>query len=316
MSIKSIVFFVLKIILLTVLYLIISMISGGLLSFGLASPPADEMNTVFLGAVAVALVNTIVTALIILSSRWHGWRLAGALAFSFYGVTTVMTTIEAVYFAPALGFAYREVFGMVPGLLLPNLVNVAIFMPLAVRVLGWWSAPEVTEAHPQRVAMSAKQWGLKLIAIGIIYYVLYFTFGFVVAWSNPDLQAMYGAGADNTMLMVWGVIPLQFFRGMLWVLFALPIIRMSKAKSWRLAILVGLFYALPMSIGLIIPNELMPDASARLSHFIEITLSNFIFGLIVVWLFQRSHRSVRDLFGREQITAKMGTQPVETVTSQ
>ncbi len=316
MRLKAFIKLSLKIILLTMFYLVLSMISGGLLSIGLAPPPAEQMGVVFLGAVAVALVNSLVAALIIRSSAWYGWRLAGTLIFSFYGVTTIMTTIEAVYFAPALGYAYREVLSMVPGLLLPNLVTLTIFMPIAVRMLGWWSAENEAAAYSARLVMSAKQWVLKLAAIGVIYYLFYITFGFVVAWSNPNLQAMYGAGASNTMLMLWGVIPLQLFRGVLWVVFALPIMRLSSVHNWRLALLVGLFYSLPMSIGLIMPNELMPDASARFSHFIEITLSNFLFGMVVVWLFQRSHRSWRDLFGRDRETLKMPVRPVDAVTHQ
>ena len=53
---------------------------------------------------------------------------------------------------------------------------------------------------------------VKLAAIAVIYYVIYVTFGYVVAWSNPDLQAMYAEGANNQLLMVWGVIPLQLLR--------------------------------------------------------------------------------------------------------
>lgn len=159
--------------------------------------------------------------------------------------------------------------------------------------------------------MSAKQWAVKLLAIGVIYYAIYFTFGFFVAWSNPALRAMYSEGT-NTLLMFWGVIPLQFLRGMLWVLFALPVIRMSRAKNWQLALTVGLLYSLPMSIGLIMPNAFMPDASARMSHFVEITLSNFLFGVIVVWLFHRSHRSLSDLFALDHTVAKASTDNIQT----
>ena len=120
---KSILNLSLKIIGLTALYLIISMISGALLSFGLPQPPAEQMNMVFLGVAVVALVNTAIAAAIILRSSQHGRRLAGTVAFSLYGVTTVMTTIEAVYFAPALGFPYQQALGMLPGFLLPNLVT-------------------------------------------------------------------------------------------------------------------------------------------------------------------------------------------------
>ena len=52
-----------------------------------------------------------------------------------------------------------------------------------------------------------------------------------------------------------------------------------------------------MNIYHAVPNAFMPDPGVRLSHFIETTISNFIFGLAVTWLLHRRHRSVRDLFG-------------------
>ena len=56
--------------------------------------------------------------------------------------------------------------------------------------------------------------------------------------------------------------------------------------------------ALPMNIGHVLPNVFMPDPSVRLSHFVETTTSNFIFGLTVTWLMVRRHDSIRDLFGQ------------------
>jgi hypothetical protein len=51
------------------------------------------------------------------------------------------------------------------------------------------------------------------------------------------------------------------------------------------------------------PNSLMPDANMRLSHLIETTSSNFVFGLIIiVWLLHREHNPLRDLFGLESQT--------------
>jgi hypothetical protein len=73
------------------------------------------------------------------------------------------------------------------------------------------------------------------------------------------------------------LLPLQIIRSALWVLFALPVIRMTRGPAWQIAVLVGLLFALPMNIGHFIPNPIMPDPSVRLSHFIETTSSNFIY---------------------------------------
>ena len=289
----------LKVMALIILYFVLFIVSSGLVAAGAEPPPADQMSLIFAVTLLIAFVNVVIATLIIRSSDWHGWKLAGAVALALYGAATFLSAIEAVYYAPALGSSYQDVAAILPTILLPNLITFAIFMPIAVRVLGKWRANDGAVIG-KRPFFSTQQWLIKLTTASIIYYLLYFTFGFFVAWSNPELQAMYSAGADNTLLMVWGVIPLQLFRGLLWVLFTLPIIRLTRLQPWQTALLVGVLCSLPMSVPLFMPNELMPDASARLSHFYEITASNFLWGMVLVWFFHRSHRSLRDLLGLGQ----------------
>ena len=86
---------------------------------------------------------------------------------------------------------------------------------------------------------------------------------------------------------------------MLWTLFTLPVVRGSRVNAWWTALLIGLLLSVPQNIGHILPNPLIPIASVRLSHLVETASSTFIFGLVIVWLLHRAHRSVRDLFGLE-----------------
>ena len=292
MSSKQPIRLVLKVLALTILYLIIFMISGALLAFNLPQPPEDKMNAVLLGSILMAAVNTLVVTIIVLRSRWHGWRLALATGFSMFGVTIVMSQIETAYFGPALGIPSS----MLPGIILPFLATFIVFTPLAVLILGKWPASDDVDEPNERAVMPAGQWVVKLAAIAIIYCVLYFGFGFIVAWSNPELRAMYGEGVNQAVFSIPRLIAFQVLRSALWVLFALPVIRLTKGTPWQVALIVGLLYALPMNIGLASPNPFMPDPSVRLSHFVETTTSNFIFGLIVTWLLHRRHSSLGDLF--------------------
>jgi hypothetical protein len=91
-------------------------------------------------------------------------------------------------------------------------------------------------------------------------------------------------------------------RSLLWVLFVLPIIRMNRGNAWWTAIVVGLLLAVPMNIGHILPNPLIPDMSVRISHLIETASSNFVLGLAITWLFHRRHASLADLFGFRRVT--------------
>jgi hypothetical protein len=64
------------------------------------------------------------------------------------------------------------------------------------------------------------------------------------------------------------------------VLFALPVIRMTRGTRWQIAVVVGLLLALPMNMFHAMPNDVMAP-SVRLSHFIETATSNFIFGMVI-----------------------------------
>jgi hypothetical protein len=277
---KSILTLGLKYIILTFLYLLIFVIGGVLLDPGVSSATTPEQQgTLMLGIGLMALVNTAVIMILILRSTWGGGKLMLAVAFSFYGVSTFLSVIEAIYFAPALGIPADDF----AGLFLAGIPTVLIFVPLAVIILGKGRAATGT-APNTRLVMPVTQWLWKLAAIAVIYPVIYSLFGFFIAWQNPNLVEMYGGGANPEIFNLGRLIALQMFRSMLWVLFAVPIIKMTKGKTWQVAVVVGLLFSLPMAISLVLPNPYMPDASARLSHFIEITLSNFLFGWIVTYL--------------------------------
>jgi hypothetical protein len=72
---------------------------------------------------------------------------------------------------------------------------------------------------------------------------------------------------------------------------------MIKGKPWKTALILGLLYAIPVNIGHLMANPLIPSNSVRLTHMVETASSTFIFGLIVVWLLHRAHTSLPDLFG-------------------
>jgi len=270
----------LNLITLTVLYFIFFMAGSALLGPTLVRDPAMQMAA--LKAIPiVCLVDTLVLALVILRSNRNGWKLILATAISYYGVQTVMAQIETAYFGPALGISPA----LLPGLFLQSLPIVLVYIPLAVLILGKGSQKkgdaEADTAAEQRISMPLLQWIWKLAAIAVVYVVLYFTFGYFVAWSNPNLSAMYGNGANQQVFDLARLLMLQLGRGVLWTLFTLPILRMSKGGAWQIALIAGLLLALPMNISHVIPNPIMPDASVRLSHFIETATSNFILGLVI-----------------------------------
>jgi hypothetical protein len=249
--------------------------------------------------------HVLVLAWIIARSNWRGWKLVLVLAFTYYGSITFMTQIETWYFLADISVSPKTL----RGLFLAGLPTALVFIPLAVLVLGKWKT--AVEARPEGnpPAMPAKQWAWKLALVAIAYMALYFSAGYFIAWQNPNLVAFYG-GSDpgsfwlqmrNILETSPETLPFQFMRGVLFALFALPVIRMYRGRPWEAAFLVALLLSVPFNIGHLMLNPLMPDASVRFSHMIETASSNFVFGLIIVWLLHRRHESLRDLFGLKSV---------------
>jgi hypothetical protein len=183
-----------------------------------------------------------------------------------------------------------------------------IAIPPSVLILGRWKAPPDMEPNAALV-MPVGQWVWKLALIVIAYILLYWCAGYFIAWQNPEVRAFYGSPGPaapflthtlNTLSNDPLLFPFQMLRAILWVLCALPIIRGSKVNAFWTANLVGLMFSLPQNIGHIMANSLLPIASIRLSHLVETASSTFVFGLIVVWLLHRQHKSFKDLFGLEK----------------
>ncbi len=282
-----------QVLLLTLLYLLCFML-GGLLrgdTSALGTAPADQQWMLFPALILVSLVDAAMVMLVVRRSLWRGWRLMLAVAVSLYGVMTFMSQIETAWFGPSLGVPAS----VLPGLFLSSLPIVLLFVPLAVWILGnarpWNDVSAAARVAYSRLRMPVLQWLWKLAVIAVAYLVFYFGFGYIVAWQNPVLRDLYGNGASAAVFDWWRLIPFQLMRGVLWAIFALPVIAMDRGPAWKTAIVVGLWLALPMNIAHAIPNPIMPDVTVRLSHFVETATSNFLFGMMVAAAIQwRPHR--------------------------
>lgn len=299
MSVRSFTLLALKVVVLAALF-VVALTIGNLIFIGPAMPRAiispEVASAQLRGMLLLALVDTLVVTLIVLRSRWRGGRLALAVAFSLYGVMTFMAQIETAWFAPAM--TTMQLSGaLIQGLFLQTLPLILVWVPLAVALLTW-GLPEASIENPAPLPGPWQSWAWRLTIIAAIYLALYFGFGSVVAWQNPEVRALYADGTNQQVFAYERLIPFQLLRAMLWVLFALPVIRMTRGARWQIALVVGLLYALPMNMFHVIPNELMAP-SVRLSHFIETATSNFIFGLavtgVLLWVPAHARRPLTPL---------------------
>ena len=281
MTIKVIMVSILKYLFLLAVFFIVDIVSSSLVPINLDwVPTADQMPMVFAGLLLSAAVISLVISLIVVRSRWSGLKLIGATFVSWVGCMTIMSQIEPAWFAPALNIPRSLAFAVT----LRGLVSVAILAPVTVWIWGKAKAQAEVGESQARLPQSPAEWGWKLAVIAVVYLVLYFGFGYIVAWQNPALREMYGGGTDPVVFSQLNMTLLQIFRSARWVLFAIPVIRMTRGSLWQVALIVALLYSLPMNIAHFIPNPVMPDPAVRLSHFIETATSNFIFGLAVTLL--------------------------------
>lgn len=278
----------LRVVAVTIVLFVCFAIGSGIAMRGILPPPAQgSAGAGALSLLVVCFLETVGMSYLILRSRWHGWRLVATVFGVFYAVTTFMPQIESAVFLTKLPP------GVLPRLFLMGLLIAAPFSVLAVWILGKWkSAP--ARAETTRLEMPISEWTWKLAVIAVVYVILYFSFGYFIAWRDPAVREYYG-GTDpgtffaqmQTVLRAtpW-LIPFQVFRALCWAAIAVVIIFMLTTTRAQTIMTVGFVFAVVMNAALLLPNPYMPEP-VRMAHLLETASSNFIFGMFVAWLFTR-----------------------------
>ena len=278
-----------RVLALTLILFICFSLAGRVLGRTAGSLPPEQVGDAAVALLAVCFSITIVMTHLILRSRWTGWRLIATVFLVFYGVMTFMPQIESAVFLTRLPP------GMLPRLFLMGALIAAPFAALAVVILGKRKAIVEDAERNVRLLIPATEWAWKLAVIVIAYVVLYFSFGYFVAWKSPAVREYYGGSDPGSFLAQmktvltrtpW-LIPFQMLRAILWVAIALPVIRMLKGPWQESALALGLLFAVT-NAQLLIPNPFMPEA-VRMTHLIETASSNFIFGCLIGGLLTPHH---------------------------
>jgi hypothetical protein len=286
---KAAVFVGLRVIALTVILAICVAVGGGAVGLQADSQSPEQGGATALLLLAVCFLQVVVLTHLIIRSRWAGWRLVATVLLVFYGVMTFMPQIESAVFLNRLPP------GTLPRLFLMGALVAAPFSVLAVLILGKRKAGTVDPGPDPRVLMPASEWAWKLAVIALVYLILYFTFGYFIAWKDPAVPQYYG-GTDPgsffaqmraVMRDMPSLIPFQILRAMLWVALALPVIRMLKGQWPETAIALGSLFAV-MTAPLLLPNPYMPE-EVRMAHLRETASSNFLFGMFIGWLLTQRH---------------------------
>jgi hypothetical protein len=296
-----------RVLALAVVYTILLVIASGLLT----PPEVAKMLTPEQAAasaermpLACGLIAAVM-AYLGLRSRWHGWKLAGALFLIYFVLYSFLGWVEVLAF-PAVG--NRMPPGMLTSLLTMGLAVGIPFSVLAVWILGK-TRPDPADAKlPPRFSMPPGEWAWKIVAAAVLYMIVYFTFGYYVAWRTPGLPEFYGGTDPGTY---WGQLvnnwrtgpwlyPFQLVRGLVWTGTGLIILAMHKGKKWEAALAAGLAFTVIMNAGMLLPNPFFTPVVQR-AHTIELVSSNFVYGVLLGLLMMWRARPQGAMVGRRAV---------------
>ena len=277
-------------------------------SFGLLMPAVPPDPTAAASPIPPALAPLVVTALdtavmawLILRSRLRGWLLAAIMTGVLFGVQTLMPQVESWIFQAYSGYAKHLPAEMIPRIMMAGLVHACLWTPLAVLILGRWRTDVGSNSAPRPTASAALGSG-KLAVAAATYVLVYFLFGYYVAWQSPAVREYYqGTDPGNFWVQMWTVLRdtpwlpgVQLLRGAAWTVLGVTVLRSMDASLPEKAVAVGALFAVVMCSGLLLPNPYMPY-DVRMTHLLETAPSNFLFGLFVAWLFGRARPAAVDL---------------------
>jgi hypothetical protein len=252
----------------------------------LAHQPASGFLAPGLAMLFNASANGLVLAWAGRRSSMKGLALWAQLVALSFGAQVFLTQVETAYFISAFPLLHGnfEVYNIVwRGLL------VSAFTTLAVTVMvgGFSSRPREGKAFSVTAAgaLRAGAW------LAAVYVVLYFLFGYAVAWQSQEVRLFYAGPselnsfADQMLQTLMGrpeILVFQYMRGVLWILCLIPLFLGFAGKRLELVVLSALAFALLPSAQLAFANPLMP-AGVSLAHFWEVSISTGIFGALCAW---------------------------------
>jgi hypothetical protein len=235
----------------------------------LVTLPASAAGDGPLRAGEAFLIVNALSALVLaaLAARLTGpFRQRAVILFLlFYLLETLLSTIESLFFGAFLHLPE----GLLGAVAILNAVKSALAALVAASL--WRGASEPAP-------LGGLAW--KLPALILLYIMLYFGAGQFIAWQSAAVRDYYGQGlAIDTPTLIL----LQAGRGAAWAGLAWLLARHLRGSVPAKALLAGAAFAILMTAPLLYPNALMPW-SVRRVHLVEIGVSNFLFGLLAVWL--------------------------------
>jgi hypothetical protein len=215
------------------------------------------------------LLNLAVLGAVARASFASGWRLILMLFLVGYVVGSANSLIEAAVFGVLQS---RQIVTAA----VPPAIAFAILSSVAVLLAGRWNSQE-------RELEVGGFTPLTLLGVVGAYEILYWTAGTLV-W--PYVADFY---ATRTVPPAYEVASLQVLRSLIFVGAAYPLLKSGLRGA---PIVLALVYSVIGGLAPLLPDNPYMPPDIRFYHAIETGLSNFIFGLVVGYLFARGRPAV------------------------
>jgi hypothetical protein len=210
------------------------------------------------------LLNFAVLWLVARSAAATGWTLTAMLLLLGFVVGSANNLLEAVVYGV---LSFRQALEAA----VPAAIVFTILSPLAVLIAGRWKngsdAGSGTGLTPT-----------KLLIVAAAYEVLYWTAGTLV---YPYIAHFY---ATKTIPPVYEIASLQVVRSLIFFAAGYPLLKTGLRGA---PLTMGLVYGVIGGIAPLLPDNPYMPPDIRFYHGIETSVSNFLFGLIIGYLFTR-----------------------------
>jgi hypothetical protein len=278
-----------------------SFISGLLQGlFGFVNPETFNVYTALKPLPAlflVCLLNSLLVIWYLKCTSFTGKRLFLRVFTIIFGVMFFMTQIETMYFNFAIKMPWQIIFSTLASGFVVGLVSSFYALKIKQKMIS----EILNNAAAGR--LSPGGFVVKTFILSLVYMVFYFFFGYFIAWQFPVLREYYSGSTD--IISFWShmlnqlnqdptLVVFQVFRGALWALIGYFVLEgVSAKRNIEKYIMLGLILSVGLSTPLFVPNEFMPPG-VRFGHFFELFIENFLFGVILTYVYGYKQRNPRD----------------------
>ena len=269
-------------VLMMILWIAGLMIGNMVFPSGLMEMETDSDGAAGLMFFLVSALNAGIILKLIYKARFTGWKLVGHVVLISFGIQYFMSQIETVWFNDSLGLPGKGIAAIVLG----GACTLVAFSVIAVWITGKFKSGPDKSNDRVHFRFSFK----KIVLLSaVIWPLIYFAFGYFVAWQFEDVRLLYSGTTEIDSLVEImkaniqsGLYLFQIFRGFLWIFIGVLVLRLAGGTKISSGILLGLLFTILGSSGLLLPNPVMPEM-VRLAHLLETSTSSFLWGFIIAW---------------------------------